>query len=317
MSVLAVFRPTDLLARELREQLDRRPELWHEVRLLALDDDEVGVLTELAGAATFIRHANEEGVRGVDVLFSCAPWEETEALSRYLDPGATVVLVGESGPGSTAIVAGVNDDEAGRGMVLSSPSPEIIHLALLLAPLRHLGLSAASATVMLPVSRRGQLALDAMLDQTRDILGFRGPTHREELGAQLAFNLTEQPASERDLSGAQALDAVLGGELAIACQRLEAGVFHGCAASVHVQLDPGIDLGDLVEALREASFLELDHELERLGPIDAAARDEVLVADPRRDASRPGAFWLWSAMDNLTRGGASNALAIVERLLVQ
>jgi len=50
-----------------------------------------------------------------------------------------------------------------------------------------------------------------------------------------------------------------------------------------------------------------------LGPIDAAATDDVLLGHLRSES--PGSYWLWSVMDNLTRGGASNAIAIAEALL--
>jgi aspartate-semialdehyde dehydrogenase len=49
-----------------------------------------------------------------------------------------------------------------------------------------------------------------------------------------------------------------------------------------------------------------------LGPVAAAAIDKVLYA-VRKDDS--GGVWLWAAVDNLTRGGALNALEVAEAVL--
>ena len=54
MTVLAIVRPSGLLATELRDALDQYPEIAHEVRLMSDDDSEVGTLTEVAGAATLV-----------------------------------------------------------------------------------------------------------------------------------------------------------------------------------------------------------------------------------------------------------------------
>ena len=50
-------------------------------------------------------------------------------------------------------------------------------------------------------------------------------------------------------------------------------------------------------------------------PRDAAGRDPVLVGRLRRPAGDPNALSLWVAGDNLRRGGALNAVEILERVL--
>lgn len=313
MSVFAVYQPSDLLARELRDQLDRRPELWRELRLLASSDQEFGALAELAGSATFIRGADADGLRGVDILFSCASQAETLALGEHLLPSGTILLIGADTTTVPTIVAGVNDEVATRGTVLATPPAELVHLALILAPLLPLGLERASATCILSASRRGQDALDALLGQTRDILSFKGAGHTEVLGGQLAFNIVRSVELEQPAGAA--LSAILATPVPIAVQRLEAGLFHGNAVSLNVQFGAGTDLESVVACLEGSPALRLDRERTHLGPIDAAGTDEVLVGLPQRDPSRPGSFWIWSVLDNLTRGGATNALAVAERLV--
>ena len=60
LTTLAVVHPTTLLGKELREALEKSPELWDELRLLSTDATEVGTLTESRGS----RHVRRPGRRG-------------------------------------------------------------------------------------------------------------------------------------------------------------------------------------------------------------------------------------------------------------
>jgi aspartate-semialdehyde dehydrogenase len=51
------------------------------------------------------------------------------------------------------------------------------------------------------------------------------------------------------------------------------------------------------------------------GPIDVVGRDEILVGPARQDPDRPDACWIWAVMDNLTLGGATNAVALAREML--
>jgi aspartate-semialdehyde dehydrogenase len=54
---------------------------------------------------------------------------------------------------------------------------------------------------------------------------------------------------------------------------------------------------------------------QQFGTIDAAGRDEVLVAEVRGDPSIRGGFWVWAVCDNLRRSSALNAVLIAEKVL--
>ncbi|HYR27091.1 MAG TPA: aspartate-semialdehyde dehydrogenase, partial [Thermoanaerobaculia bacterium] len=54
---------------------------------------------------------------------------------------------------------------------------------------------------------------------------------------------------------------------------------------------------------------------QQFGTVDAAGKDEVLVAEVRPDPSIRGGFWVWAVCDNLRRGSALNAVLIAEKVL--
>ena len=60
--------------------------------------------------------------------------------------------------------------------------------------------------------------------------------------------------------------------------------------------------------------MELAESPETVGPVAAATGETILVGEVQDGAGRPGAFWLWAALDNLTRGGAINAIEIAQSI---
>jgi aspartate-semialdehyde dehydrogenase len=69
------------------------------------------------------------------------------------------------------------------------------------------------------------------------------------------------------------------------------------------------------DELKASPYLDLGEGQDALGPIDVAGRETLLIGSIELRPGLPGAFWLWGAMDNLTLGGAANAVAIVEALV--
>ena len=139
-------------------------------------------------------------------------------------------------------------------------------------------------------------------------MAFSGEVPSTVFGHQLAFNLLPGP-SDSDL-GSQVTE-VLGIDVDLAIQTIRAGVFHGLAIGCLVRLGEGVEAPTVVESLTASPYIEPAESPETLGPIDSAARVEILLGAVHARASRPGEFWIWAVMDNLTRGGADNAADLI------
>lgn len=314
MSRIAILHPTTLLGREVRELLEDRPQLWTELTLLSTDQDEIGRLTDVGGGAGVIVEGRPEDVANVDLLFVCGDAAGARPFVDALPAGGTAVVVsadGESGPGRP-VVAGLTDDEPTKGEVLRSPHPGTIFLAHLLAPLRDLGLVGATATLIQPTSLYDEAGLDDLFEQTRGILAMKGG-HSEMFGRQLAFNVIPARVSGGRISAE--VSEVLELPAPVSVQLLQGGVFHGMSASLHLEVSGSGGAGGALgvrDALADSPYVEITDEPDLLGPIDAAAEERLLVGHVTQD--RPGSVWIWAVMDNLTRGGALNAVEIAERL---
>jgi aspartate-semialdehyde dehydrogenase len=308
VSTVAIVNPMNLLGKELRETLEKLPAVGGDIRLLSNRDDEVGTLTEVAGAAAMVARYGPEKLQGVAAAFLCGPLEDTRPILAELPSETTAVLLS---PDATAaaghpVVAGVNDGAARGGRALLSPHPGVVLLAHLLHALRELAPEEAVATLIQPASMRDDVGLEELFEQTRQIVAMSQRKPSPVFGAQLAFNVlpTLLPA---DPVAAQ-LRAVLPAP-PLALQVLQGGVFHSVAASLYVRFAGTPTPQAVRKALAGHPHLEAADRPKHLGPIDAAASDKVIYGSVRRDEAG-GGFWLWAVMDNLTRGGALNAIEI-------
>jgi aspartate-semialdehyde dehydrogenase len=314
---LAICHPGNLLGKELRETLGRGEGglSWTEVRLLSTRADEIGTLTEVGGAAAIVQRYEPDSLDGVDVAFFCGPAAVNRPLLAALPEGVTAVVLSiDAGlADGQPVVAGVNEGAARRGAVLLSPHPAVVLLALLLGALRELEPLEATATLVQPVSLYDEAGLEELFEQARQIIAMTQRRRSKLFGAQFAFNLLPaSPAVTAVETVEELLAAVLPAPPPVAIDVVQGGIFHCFAASLHVRCAGEPSLGALRRALRDAPHVDTTADAAHLGAIDAAASDKVLLGTPRRHAR---GFWLWAAMDNLTRGGALNAIDIARAAL--
>lgn len=311
MSGIAILHPANLLGKELVETIEHRASQWREVRLLSTHEDEIGTLTDLSGAAALVGRYEPESLQGISTVYFCGPAAANRLLFNDLPPGATgVVLSPDATPDDgIPVVAGVNTEAASLGTVLVSPHPAVVLLAHLLHPLREMHIESAVATVIQPASAFDNPGLEDLFEQTRNILAMSGQRPSPLFGTQLAFNLI--PATTDGLPLTETLRRVIG-EIPVSLQVVQGGVFHSLAVSLCVRLGGKATVQGVRKAFNKHSYLEPAEQPKRLGPIDAAARDKVLFGTIRKDDQ--SGFWVWAVMDNLTRGGALNAIEIVEAI---
>ena len=246
------------------------------------------------------------------VAFFCGSMAENRPILAEMPPETVAILLSfdatlEDGH---PVVAGINTDDAPGHRVLLSPHPGAVLLAHLLHALRELELSEAVATLVQPASMRDKAGIEELFEQTRQIVAMTRRQPTPVFGAQLSFNLLPTPLPA-DPVAAQ-LAAVLAGSPPappVALQILQGAVFHSVSASLYIRCagDPSVQA--IRKALAGHAHLEAADKPRLLGPIDAAASDKVFYGSVRKDEAG-GGFWLWAAMDNLTRGGALNAIEI-------
>ena len=312
---IAILNPTTLLGKEIRGGLAHARDLWSEVCLLTADPEVAGTVSEVAGAAAMVELVEPESLEGVDLVICCGQFTELDELLARKDAEVTAIVVSPdfSVPEGIPVVSGVNSIQAQKGSTLISPHSAIIAIAHLLHPLQRLAVQQIVVHVIQPASTRDQEGIDELFEQTRSILSFSQEVPRDIFGNQLAFNLFPSPTCTKTL--VSQLRSVLGFDRAVALHLLQGNVFHSLSVTAFIRFDHDPGQSELQTALEEHSYLELVEDPDRLGPIEAAAREELLVGSVESVPGQAGSYWLWAVMDNLTRGGASNTLEIARAVL--
>ena len=284
------------------------------MRLLSTIEHQIGTLTEAGGAAAVVQRYEPGSLDGVTLAFFCGPIAANRPLLAELPLEVTAVVLS---PDATLadghpVVSGINSRPSGAGnggaSVLLSPHPAVVLLAHVLYPLAAFEPRAAMATVVQPASLYDEPGLEELFEQTRQIVAMTARRHSQVFGAQLAFNLL--PAAHGEETAATvtaALDAVLPAPVPLSVQLVQGGIFHCLTLSLYVRCATAPSMQAVRKALTASPFVEPSDDPRHLGPISAAASDKVLFGTPRKDER---GFWIWAAMDNLTRGGALNALEI-------
>jgi aspartate-semialdehyde dehydrogenase len=92
-------------------------------------------------------------------------------------------------------------------------------------------------------------------------------------------------------------------------------IFHSHTFSLFVKTREPLDTRRSSTRCRPTLRIAMQEGDQQFGTIDAAGKDEVLIAEVRPDPSIRGGFWVWAVCDNLRRSSALNAVLVAEKAL--
>jgi aspartate-semialdehyde dehydrogenase len=274
-----------------------------------------GALTEVDDEPAVVVAASDDELEDLDLVFFCGPAAgNRQWLDRAGDDAFYAVDVSQpsSLDGARLAVAGINLDQVGESdRVVVSPHPIAIPIALILHQIEELGrVEICTATVVQPASEFDQAGVEELAQQTIAVLNMQGQP-REIFDRQLAFNLYPAPFGNEDFIVAQ-LRALVDPDTQLALLVTQGTIFHGHTFSLFIKTEQPIEVERIKDALRANDAIALAGDDDQFGTIDAAGKDEVLIAQVRADA---GGFWVWAVCDNLRRSSALNAVLAGEKLL--
>jgi aspartate-semialdehyde dehydrogenase len=152
--------------------------------------------------------------------------------------------------------------------------------------------------------------LDEFFEQTRTTLNFQQDVPTAILGRQLAFDVLPLPGGS---ALAEELSGVLGHTLGVSIQPLQGPMFHGTAISAAIQFTEPAEASRVTDCLSESRVIEIAEDAANLGPRQVAGESSILVGEV--EVGPDGTCRIWAVLDNLTRGGALNALELAEMIL--
>jgi aspartate-semialdehyde dehydrogenase len=315
---IGIINPTTLVANEIKAILRERAFPFAKVALLDATGTAEGALTEIGDEAAVVASVAQEGLDDLDLVFFCGPaatnrdWiarhSEDEFIAIDLSQPTTV----EDGQ---LAIAGINLEELrGDDAALISPHPVAIPISLILHQVATVSpVEMCVATVVQPASEFGEEGVTELAQQTFSVLNVATIPHKI-FDRQLAFNLYPAAEHHEEFITSQ-IRAMTDAKTQIAMLITQGTLFHGHTFSLFVKTKEEVPVAAIVAALGANPALALPEGDQEFGTIDAAGKDEVLIAEVRPDQAIRGGFWVWAVCDNLRRSSALNAVLVAEKVL--
>jgi aspartate-semialdehyde dehydrogenase len=315
---LGIVNPLTLVGTEIQSILRGRSFPFAKVVLLDSTGTATGALTEIGDEPAIVLPISDDELEDCDLVFFCGTAEgNAEWIQRYDED--RFIAIDLSQPSTVTdgklAVAGVNLDEIGSDdRLLVSPHPITIPIAMILRQIELLGrVEMCTATVVQPASVFEQIGVEELAKQTISILNIQ-TVPQEVFDRQLAFNLYPAPERNEEFIASQ-VRTLTDPDTQLALFVTQGTVFHGYTFSLFIKMRDDISIDQITATLRASDAIAFAEGDQAFGTIDAAGKDEVLIAEVRADASIRGGFWVWAVSDNLRRGSALNAVLIAEKVL--
>jgi aspartate-semialdehyde dehydrogenase len=330
--VVAILGATGAVGKETLEILEERKFPLSALRLFASKRSAGEVLScqgkewkveELTPDASFV---------GVDFALISA----TDTISRDYGQrlgAAGVMVIDDSGvfrmdTDVPLVVPEVNAHALAlisRGIV-SIPNCTTTPLVMALKPLQDaVGVRRVVVTTFQSVSGTGAAAMDELMTQTKDLMGFRDPKV-EVYPYQIAFNLLPHIGSfneggdcSEEVKIARETRKILESPaLRLTATTVRVPVLRCHSEAINVELESPLKPNEARAALSAMpGVIVYDDPSKKLYPmpLDATGKNDVYIGRIREDESIVNGLNLWVVSDNLRKGAALNAVQIAECLV--
>jgi aspartate-semialdehyde dehydrogenase len=314
---VGIVNPVTLAGNEIKSILRERSFPHERLVLLDATGKAGGALTEIGNEPAVVLAVSDDELEDCDIVFFCNPASTNgEWIERAEDDNFIAVDLSQptAADGAPLAVAGINLDQLNDERVLVSPHPIAVPIALILHQLSTLSaIESCSATVVQPASEYEQAGIEELAQQTISVLNIAN-VPKAVFDRQLAFNLYPASQHQEELIVSQ-VKSLTSARAEIALFVTQGTIFHSHTFSLFVKTREELELEAIIAKLRENAAIAVAEGDETFSTTDAAGRDEVLIAEVRRDPNIRGGFWVWFVCDNLRRGSALNAVLVAEKVL--
>lgn len=313
---LGIVNPLTLVGNEIAAILRDRAFPFAKITLLD-SIGKAGALTGINDEPAVVTAVSDDELEDLDLVFFCGPPDANrEWIAKHGED--KFIAVDLSQPTATddgkLAIAGVNLEDLGEGDdLLVSPHPAAIPIALILRQIATVApVELCTATVVQPASEF-ENGVEELAQQTISVLNL-STVPQSVFDRQLAFNLYPAPEQREELVVSQ-IRSLTDPRAQLALMITQGTIFHGHTFSLFVKTRGEADIAKITAALQANPAIVFAEGDQQFGTIDAAGKDEVLIASVRRDPTIPGGFWVWAVCDNLRRSSALNAVLIAEKVL--
>jgi aspartate-semialdehyde dehydrogenase len=291
-------------------------------------EEEYSKLTDFRGEPRVVLPLDEASIADSDIVFLASDKETNRmygklaAKKNFLAIDLNETFIRDKKV--PVVVAGINHDAVlkKKPSLIANPHPVTIVLAHIVnAVCEKFHLKKIAAFILQPASAFEDAGIEELADQSFAVLN-SSSVPKKTFKMQVAFNIFSDidPVDEQGFSSAEKqilseTKSVLEmPDLPLSLAIVQAPVFHTYAIMLHMELEERTDIPTLSEVFQKSVYFKVLSPSASLpaSGLQIAGTDEIHIGRIKREEASPDRYWVWSIMDNLTRGSALNAYEILE-----
>ncbi len=220
------------------------------------------------------------------------------------------------------IVPEINGDLLNKDdFIIANPNCSTIQLVMALSPLhKNYKIKRLVISTYQAVSGSGAKAVNQLMDERADNSGTMAYPHKIDLNIMPhAGDFADDGYTTEELKLVDETNKILQSDIRITATAVRVPVVTGHSEAVNIEFENDFTIHEIKRLLGtmpgvvvfdfpEASFYPM--------PILAQGKDEVMVGRIRRDNSQANSLNIWVVSDNLRKGAATNAVQIVQYLMM-
>ncbi|MDX3774275.1 aspartate-semialdehyde dehydrogenase [Chromatiaceae bacterium AAb-1] len=210
--------------------------------------------------------------------------------------------------------------------IIANPNCSTIQMLVALKPIHDaVGISRINVATYQSVSGAGQEAVEALAQETAQLMNGRPKEEGGKFSRQIAFNVIPQidvfldnGYTKEEMKMHWETQKIFGdSSIAVNATAVRVPVFYGHAEAVHIETRMPITVEQVKALLAQApGVVLLENNADFPTQVsDAAGNDEVFVGRIRQDLSHENGINLWVVADNIRKGAATNSIQIAEHLI--
>ncbi len=290
-------------------------------------EKEYSKLTQFRGEPKVVHHLEKESLSGSDLVFLAADKKVNQAFGTLANKQKFKAIdLSETFNAEEKIpvvVAGVNDEIVlkKRPGLIANPHPVTVVLSHLFhVVLKEFGLLKAVSFVLQPVSAYEESGIEELAGQSYAFLN-SSSLSKKVFKEQIAFNFLSH-TEKADKNGFSSVEKQITSEIRrvlhprrflLSLSIIQAPVFHSYSLMSYLELKRKTDIQGIKSIFRKHSFFKLSSPMFS-SPVSVAGEDKICIGQIKKEESFPNSFWIWTVVDNLTRGSALNAFEIAEKI---
>jgi aspartate-semialdehyde dehydrogenase len=278
-----------------------------------------------------IQALQKDSFEGVDIALFSAGTDVSREYAPIAAKAGTVVIDNSAAwrmdKDVPLVVPEVNPhDVLQHKGIIANPNCSTIQMVVALKPLHDAArIRRVVVTTFQSVSGTGKEAMDELMDECKDLLGFKEPTPKV-YPHQIAFNclphideFLPNGYTKEEMKMLNETRKIMGDStIQVTATTVRVPVYVGHSEAVNIETEKKLSANDARAILSTApGVLVYDDPAHQIYPmpLDAAGKDEVYVGRIREDESIQNGLNLWVVADNLRKGAALNAVQIAELLI--